>query len=112
MSDANDRLAHILDAIAEVAGEVAKGRGVYDTDKLVRVFVMYQLQVIGEAATRLPEPIRQAHSEIPWRQIIGMRHLLVHGYAQIDPDTVWEVARRDLPTLERQVRAILAETGE
>ncbi len=48
MSDANDRLAHILEAVEEVAGEVAKGRDVYDADKLARVFVMYQLQVTDE----------------------------------------------------------------
>lgn len=61
--------------------------------------VMKALETIGEAAARVSEPTRAAHSELPWREIIGMRHRLVHGYFEIDLDKVWDTVRNDLPSL-------------
>jgi len=104
------RLQHILDAIDEVAEQVAKGRAVFDADKLVSVFVRYQLQVIGEACSRLPKELLADHRDVPWRQIIGMRHILVHGYDQIDPAIIWNVAVNELPGLRSQMAAI-ADAG-
>jgi uncharacterized protein with HEPN domain len=57
------------------------------------------LETIGEAAVRVSEPTRAAHPEVPWREIIGMRHRLVHGYFEIDLDKVWDTVRNDLPPL-------------
>lgn len=105
-----DRFQHILDAIDEVAEQVAKGREIFDTDKLVSVFVRHHLQIIGEACSRLPAELREAHPDVPWRQIIGMRHILVHGYDQVDPAIVWIVADHELPRLGRQISRIIDET--
>ena len=54
------------------------------------------IQRIGEAARKLSEDFRAAHSEIPWPGIIGMRHRLVHLYSEIDPQRLWEVVERDI----------------
>lgn len=102
-----DRLQHILDAIDEVAEQVAKGRKVFDADKLVSVFIKYQLQVIGEACSRLPKELLADHPEVPWRQVIGMRHMLVHGYDQVDPGIVWNVATNELSQLRAQIAAMV-----
>lgn len=57
------------------------------------------LELIGEAATHVPDEVRAAHPEIPWRMIIATRNRLIHGYLGIDDDTVWSIVRDDLPTL-------------
>jgi uncharacterized protein with HEPN domain len=57
------------------------------------------LELIGEAATHIPDSVRAAHPDIPWRMIIAMRNRLIHGYLGIDDDTVWSVIQDDIPDL-------------
>ena len=57
------------------------------------------LALIGESASRIPEAVKVAHPEIPWRQIIATRNRLIHAYLGIDDDTVWSVVRDDVPAL-------------
>ncbi len=61
--------------------------------------VAYQIQIIGEAATRVSEQFREAHPEVPWSMIIGMRHRIVHNYRDLRRDILWSTARNDLPDL-------------
>jgi uncharacterized protein with HEPN domain len=69
--------------------------------------VLYEIVVIGEAARRLSEKVRLAHPEVPWREIIGMRSIVTHGYDQIDDDELWQVIARDLPDLILKLEKIL-----
>lgn len=64
------------------------------------------LELIGEAATHIPDDIRQAHPQIPWRLIIAMRNRLIHGYLGVDNDTLWSVIKIDIPTLLLQLQAL------
>lgn len=57
------------------------------------------LELIGEAATHIPDDIRAAHPEIPWRMIIATRNRLIHGYLGIDDDTLWSIIQDDVPGL-------------
>lgn len=57
------------------------------------------LELIGEAASHIPDDIRDAHAEIPWRMIIATRNRLIHGYLGIDDDTLWSIIRDDVPEL-------------
>lgn len=57
------------------------------------------LELIGEAATRIPDEIRTAHPEVPWRMIIATRNRLIHGYLGIDDDTLWSIIQDDVPIL-------------
>ena len=57
------------------------------------------LELIGEAATRVPDEVRTAHPDIPWRMIIATRNRLIHAYLGIDEDTVWSIIQDDLPAL-------------
>ena len=57
------------------------------------------LELIGEAATHVPDDIREAYAEIPWRLIIATRNRLIHAYLGIDEDTVWSIIRDDIPAL-------------
>ncbi len=72
--------------------------------------VLYELVVMGEAARRLSPEIRAVHPEVPWRDMIGLRSIVTHGYDQIDDDELWQVIERDLPDLIRKLEAILAAT--
>ena len=62
--------------------------------------VVRNLEIIGEAANRLPENFRAQHPEIEWRRIIGLRNRIVHDYFNIDVEIVWEIIRKDLPNLK------------
>ena len=57
------------------------------------------LELIGEAATHIPEALRAQHAEIPWRQVIATRNRLIHGYLGIDNDTLWSIVQDDVPAL-------------
>ncbi|SJM94941.1 DUF86 domain-containing protein [Crenothrix polyspora] len=57
------------------------------------------LELIGEAATHIPDEVRQVHPSIPWRQIIATRNRLIHGYLGIDNDTLWSIIETDIPAL-------------
>jgi len=72
--------------------------------------VLYEIVVLGEAARRLSAEIRAAHPEVPWREIIGLRSVITHGYDQIDDDELWRVIEHDLPDLISRLNAILAQS--
>ena len=71
--------------------------------------VLWNLTVLGEAANNVPPSVRDAHPEIPWRAISGLRNRIVHGYVGIDDNTVWQVIREGIPDLLPQLRALLGE---
>lgn len=64
------------------------------------------VELIGEAATRIPEAVRLANPQIPWRLIIATRNRLVHGYLGIDNDTLWSIIVSDIPPLLKKLRAL------
>jgi len=64
------------------------------------------LELIGEAATRIPDDFRAAHPEIPWRMVIATRNRLIHGYLGIDDDTLWSIIQDDVPVLLSHLKAI------
>lgn len=66
------------------------------------------LELIGEAATHIPDEIRSAHPNIPWRMIIATRNRLIHGYLGIDDDTLWSIIQDDVPELLSQLKALRA----
>ena len=67
------------------------------------------LELIGEAATRIPEAGRDSHADIPWRDIIGARNRIIHGYLGIDDDLIWGIVSRSVPALIPLLRALLEE---
>ncbi|MGH6896897.1 MAG: HepT-like ribonuclease domain-containing protein [Geminicoccaceae bacterium] len=106
-SDA-ERLRDILDAIDQIRKYSSKGREAFDQDQLIQVWIVHHLVRLGEATARLSPKLRR-HRQMPWKQIIGMRNILVHEYFRIDPETVWTAVEIQLPPREERVRAIVAE---
>ncbi len=80
-------------------------------DENLRLIAERRLEIIGEAASHVSPEFRSAHPEIPWRQIIGQRNILIHDYGQIIPERVWESASRDAPELLRVLDGLL-KTGD
>ncbi len=69
------------------------------SDELMQHGIMRLIQIFGEAARKVSPEFRQAHPEIPWQGIIGMRNRMVHEYFRIIPAKVWEVIQREIPVL-------------
>jgi uncharacterized protein with HEPN domain len=69
------------------------------------------LELIGEAATHLPDTVRAANPQIPWRLIIATRNRLIHGYLGIDNDTLWSIIRDHIPALLLQLRELQARSA-
>jgi uncharacterized protein with HEPN domain len=107
MRDDRERLRDILEAIERIENYVDRGEGAFRRDELIQTWMTRNIQVIGEAARGISQEFRDNYPEIPWSRIIGMRHVLVHEYFEIDLDIVWRVVSDDLPRLKSQIHAIL-----
>ena len=101
---------HMLDHARE-AVEMVRGRSRadLDTDRQLNLALVRLVEVIGEAANRVPEDFRSRHSQVPWRQTVGMRNRMVHGYDVIDFDILWSVLQKDLPPLIEALEKIVNE---
>jgi uncharacterized protein with HEPN domain len=103
-----DRLLDILEAIAAIQ-EHARDRETFDSDKMLRVWCLHHIVIIGEAAARISESTRSQYPEVPWRAVIGMRNAVVHGYFQVDWQEVWNVVERNLEPLRKSIAAIVKD---
>ncbi len=81
--------------------------GSFAADELLRSAVERQLILLGEAARRVSAEFRTAHSELPWREMIGQRSVLIHDYGEVDAERIWLVAKDDLPTPVLQLDELL-----
>ncbi len=72
--------------------------------------IMKNVEIIGEAANMLTRNFRQLHPELPWRQIVSMRNVLVHGYANVSDRQLWQTVTDDIPPLEHVISRYIAET--
>ena len=75
----------------------------FAANKVLYYAVMKNIEVVGEAAYMLTKEFLLLHPELPWKEIIGMRHILVHGYATVQPRKLWDTAIYDIPKLKQQV---------
>lgn len=69
------------------------------------------LELIGEAASHIPDNVRNAYPQIPWRQVVATRNRLIHGYLGIDNDTLWSIVEQDTPVLLTQLAVIKNQRG-
>ncbi len=97
-------LGYAREAVTLASG---KSRSDLDTDRLFELALTRLLEVIGEAANRIPDEIQAANPEIPWLQVIGLRNRLIHGYDSVDFDILWAIVKNDLPDLIRKLEKIL-----
>lgn len=102
------RLRHMLaQAQKLVARAKTMQRAQLDQDNDLAAALAWRLSIIGEAASRISQDVRDAHTEVPWTQMVGMRHRLIHGYDSIDLEVVWQTIQTDLPPLIAAIQNIL-----
>jgi len=103
-------LRQMLDHIEEAAA-LAHGRIREDveSDRLLFLALLKLVEIVGEAATRISDQMQAARPEIPWREMIGTRNRLIHGYDAVDYGILWEIVSTDFPPLAEQIKALLSD---
>ncbi len=104
------RLQHISDAIKEIEGYIKnKYYEDFQSNSMMQFASVKQLEIIGEASNQLTEHFKKLYKEIEWREIVGLRNILIHEYFGIDTKIVWDILQIDLPKLKIQVEEILKQ---
>lgn len=86
-------------------------RETVSSDRLVGFAVVRAVQLVGQAARHVSDAVRAANPDVPWRQMIGMRNVVVHDYADVDMALVWKTVREDLPGLVERLSTMLEDSG-
>jgi len=107
------RLRHMLDYARE-AIQFASGQSKLDflRERQLQLAVTHLIELVGEAANHISPETQAKYPQIPWPQVIGMRHRLIHGYDFLDYTIVWQTATADFPALVTALEAILAVDSE
>ncbi len=112
LGDDTIRLRHMLDAAREALGFAhGRSRGDLDTDRQLVLALVKEVEIIGEAAFRVSEETRARHPQLPWADIIGMRHRLVHAYFDINLDILWRTVQVDLSDLLLALEPLIPPEG-
>jgi uncharacterized protein with HEPN domain len=106
--DPNVSLRQIL-AYAQEAVTLSNGktRSDLDQERLLNLALTRLLEMLGEAANRVPEEVRAQFPDLPWLQMIAARNRLIHGYDSVDFDILWAIIQNDLPVLITRLKEIL-----
>ena len=104
---------HDIVTASELIASFIRGveRDAFDESILIQSAVVRQIEIIGEATKRLSDELRQQYDDVPWKQMAGMRDILIHAYDSVDPDEVWNAATVDFPRICLRLRALMDKTG-
>lgn len=109
MRDDRLRFSDMYEAITKIEKYTSAGKQSLSGDELVQVWVVHNLQILGEAARGVSQDSQEKYSRIPWGKIIGFRNILVHHYFAINSDELWAVVEVNLPPLKTELEKILNE---
>jgi len=101
-------LNHILEAIDDIGesiGGLSKSKFLIDKDK--KAASIRRIEIIGEAVKNISKNLKEKYSNIEWRKIAGTRDKFIHHYFGVDFDIVWDIIKKDLPKLKKQIKEIL-----
>jgi len=106
------RLSHVVDALTSaIRFTEARRREDLETDEMLTFALVYAVQIVGEAVSKVSVEFREQHPEIPWAIIIGMRHRLVHAYFDINHDILWTTVTKAAPELLAQIKPLLGRAN-
>ena len=80
----------------------------FERDEDIQIVLTHLIQTIGEAASQSSQTLRAKYPQIPWHEIIGMRHRIVHDYLNVLPEIIWDTAHKDIPSLILALEAIVS----
>lgn len=109
MKDPRIYLAHIGECIGRIRGYTSGGETEFQTDPMIQDAVIRNLEVIGEAAKRIPDAFRDANPSIPWKGLAGLRDVLIHQYEGVDLAQVWRIVDSVLPAIEAEIRQLIPD---
>lgn len=103
-----NRLRHMAEAVQEIL-HYAQGRTPQSvlTDRPLQHLILRNLEILGEAASRISLPYRQEHPEILWRDMIDLRNRLIHVYFDLNLDVIWKTVKQDLPQMLPMLESLL-----
>jgi len=81
----------------------------FSADQKTIEAVVWNLMIVGEAAKNVPEELRSRYTDVPWRDMAGLRDIIVHQYFEIKLDVIWKVIQNDLPLVEERLGGILEQ---
>ena len=93
-----------IDLIETSTNNITKEK--FESDKNIIDATVRRLEIIGEAVKNIPDYFRNQYPDIPWRDIAGMRDVIIHGYFKVDLETIWKVIDEDLPELKEKISKI------
>lgn len=97
-------------ALADIRDLTQRDKESFENDRTAQQAVAYNLSVLGEAARALSSEIRDRHPDIPWRDVIAQRNVVIHAYHSLDVGSLWTTAKEDIPQLDEQLTSVeLAE---
>lgn len=101
-------LHHILECIEKIQKATAKTtKRKFENSGIIKDGIMYNLQIMSESTKKISKGIKIQTPDIPWSEIRGFRNKLVHEYLGIDDTVVWNVVKKELPRLKKQIIAII-----
>ena len=107
--DDNARLRHMLEASREALSFVeGQTRSTLDSNRILSLALVKEIEIIGEAASKISKEFQEAHPQFPWPAIVGMRNRLVHGYFDVDLDRLWDTINAALPPLITELQKIMS----
>ncbi len=109
MRSTRERLEDILDQIILLETHAGGQQARYNSDVVLQTFCLKCIEVIGEAAFKLPKHLLARYPAIPWSNIIGTRHILVHDYFDVRLEVIWRVVEQHLSPLHAEVEKMLRE---
>ena len=101
-------LAHMRDCLDRILEYTNAERSRFDASRLVQDAVIRNLQILAESSQRLSSEIKGTEPQIPWRELVGFRNVIVRGYLGVDLGAVWLVVEQDLPALAEAVNRMAA----
>lgn len=105
-------LRHILDAIDKIDSYAVVGKETFMTTTHWQDAIIRNLEIIGEATKRLSDALKQSNAEIRWRNVAGLRDVLIHDYMGVDLEVIWNVIARDLPELKKSILKCLPKSSQ
>ena len=107
MKDDRVYLIHVLECIKQIEEYTINGREEFMNSRLIQDAVIRNMEIIGEAIKRVSPGFRGQHPEIPWKEMAGMRDVLIHDYMGVDLKIVWNVVSRNLAEIKEHLRGLL-----
>jgi uncharacterized protein with HEPN domain len=102
------RLQHILEAIREIENYiVGVNYSDFSQNSMMRFATVKQIEIIGEATNHISNDTKEKYPEVRWRQIVGLRNILVHEYFSVDSAIIWDIVENDLPKFKEHIILIM-----